>query len=150
MSRSSGAHLVVHDDAALDRQTTTRSNLPIRLDARRDHDHVAIECAAIGESQARARGLRQGLPWCSFQVDFDAQLLHADLENGSSRGIELLFHQVTAQMDDVHFQTEVLKTPGCFQSEQSAADHRGAAFALGVRGNLAAIVQECGIQTRPA
>ena len=85
-----------------------------------------------------------------FEMDLDSELLHAGLQNGSGCRIQLLVHQVAAEVHDVHFETEVLQTARCFQSEQSSADDGGAVLAFGVLRNLTAILDECGRRTHRA
>jgi hypothetical protein len=49
------AHLVVHNDAALGRETASGGDFPIGADARRNHHHVAFERAAVGGLPDHAR-----------------------------------------------------------------------------------------------
>ena len=73
---------------------------------------------------------------------FNAQRLHASLEDRARRGIQLLLHQMAAQMNHADVQSEVLQAARGLQPQQAAADHRRASSFLHAHfGDFPAIVE---------
>ena len=61
--------------------------------------------------------------------------------NSGSPGIELRFHQVGGEMDDVDLEPMTEQPAGSFDPEQAAADDGGAPRVSRVRGDLLAILE---------
>ena len=63
-----------------------------------------------------------------------------DRQNAARLRVQLLVHQMAAEMDDMDFDAVVDQSPRRFQSEQPAADDGGFAAFGGVAGDLVAVV----------
>src|SRR5579883_3376338 len=101
------SHLVVNHNPARDSQATVSRDLAIRADtAGKDH-HVAIKSLAIFEGEGRDGIVAQNSLCGLAQVNMHAHCFHSVLEHAPCGGIELLVHQMTADMDNMDFHAEI-------------------------------------------
>ena len=74
-------------------------------------------------------------------MDRDAHRFHRRPQHGAAGAVELLFHQVAAEMDDVDVAAVVEQAARRFQAEQAAADHGGLRALLRVGDDAVAVVE---------
>ena len=75
-----------------------------------------------------------------LEMDVDAHRLHAGLQDRAAGGVELHFHQMPGQVNDVHLAAVVDQSARRFQAQQAAADDGGAPALLGLRNDAVAVV----------
>ena len=68
------------------------------------------------------------------EMDLHAHRFHRAFERRARRGVELNFHQMRHQVNDVDFRAQIEQAARRFQSEQPAADH-GRALAAPARNS---------------
>ena len=118
---------------ALHRQAGAHADLGIGPDAGGDDDHVAFQAGAVLEARAGDPCRRRGYSGRRFlQVDRDAHGFHGRPQHATARPVQLLFHQVVAEMDHVDGAAVVEQTARRFQTQQAAADDRRLCALLGV------------------
>jgi hypothetical protein len=72
-----GAHMVVDDNGALDGKPGAQADLGIGPDPCGDHQHVAGECRAVLECEARYAIIAEHRGCALLEMDGHAQFLHA-------------------------------------------------------------------------
>ena len=120
--RAATGQIVADDDAACDRQAGPDGKLDVRTDAGGDHHHVALERRAIEEGETGHVAIAQNRRRRLFEVDVKSHLLELPLEHASGRRVELRFHQMRHQVDDVDVEMAVQQPPRRLEAEQAAAD----------------------------
>ena len=124
-----GFEIVVDDDAAVDFEVGSSSDLGVWADAGCDYDHFSFDGRAVGESEA---GDRWGANYRFgelFEVEVHALLTEQIVENVAGGGVELGFHEVIHDVNDVDSFDMVHQAPGGFETEQPTTDN-GSRFHL--------------------
>jgi hypothetical protein len=134
------AHVIVDHDGALDGEPAAQPDLGVRLDAGGDDHHVAVERRAVLEGEAGHLAVAQNPGGQLLEMNLDAHGLHAGLEQGAADPVDLHLHEMPAEVHDVHLATVVDEATRGFESQEAAADHRGAAALLRLRHDAVAIV----------
>jgi len=127
--RIRGAAFAVDHDAAArsDLQLRDMAEGVLRADAGGKHDQVGFEEFAVGEVHPPGVVLAgNDLLGGARQVHADAQRLDARLQCRTAFAVQLHRHQARGEFDDMGFQSERLQRVGCFQPEQTAANHHTA------------------------
>ena len=119
------AHVVIDDDRPLDGQACALREADVGPDARRDHQHVAVDRTAVGEHDSRQLAVlvRPHLGGALFEMDGDPDVLHRFPQNRTGDVVQLRVHQCGSGVHDIDSQSPVLQAAGGLEAEQSAADH---------------------------
>ena len=120
------AHMIVDDDRAFDGQAAVAPDLGIGADAGRDDDHVAVDAGAVLELEPgdASVGMEAGVGGRFGEVDGDPHLLHFLRQHRAAGSVELHFHQVSREMDDMDFGAMVEQPARGLEAKQAAADDR--------------------------
>jgi hypothetical protein len=133
-------HAVVDDDPALHVERGDLGEVDARPNADRHHDEVAFQLLAAGQTQPLHPAVADHRLGAPFEQHLDAEALHRGREQCGAAGVELALHQPVHQVDHGHRAAVGGEAVGRLQSEQAAADHRGAAGARGRGEDRGAVV----------
>ncbi len=131
------AHLVVDDDAALDHQPASSSEVDVGPDAGRDDDHVGGQCRAVRERHSgdvTGRAAQHG-GGPLRRVHTDAEGLDLGAQHPPTAFVELLIHQVPGGVHDIDVDAPSAETVRGLEPEQATADDDGA-HTVARRGHL--------------
>ena len=135
------AHLVVHDDAAVDLQASLHREVGVRTDPAGDHQQVRRELGTVLEPDAADPGVADDLRRHRVQAYGHTELRQRLDEDPAGIEIELTFHQVTTRVHDRHGQPPLGEGTRGFQSEQATTEHHDLAGTLGGGQDLPAVGQ---------
>ena len=106
-----GSASIDHDAAALaDGQAGGARQLVARADAGREHDHVDLQLAAVGEAQRARRGRRRrrSRGWSIAVCTTTPSSSMRRRSTAPPAVVELQRHQARRELDDVHLQPQLL------------------------------------------
>jgi hypothetical protein len=133
--------VVADDDAALDGKSGASCELHVRTHAGGNHHHVAVERRPVLEGHTGHRSVAEHFRGRRVEPDVQAHLLELPLQDPGACRVELRFHQVRHQMDDVHLEAGIQQAARRLESEQPASNHDRAARAAHERQHAIAIGQ---------
>jgi hypothetical protein len=93
-----------------------QSDLRIRFDAGRNHDHVAVKRGAVLEHNSGHRIVTQNPARQFFHMDVDAHRFHGGFKDRAGVSIQLHLHEMPCQMYDVYFATVIDEPTRCFEA----------------------------------
>ena len=116
------AHVVVDHDRALHREPGPGADLGVGADAGGDDQQVAVDLAAVLEGEALDPAVAADLDGGGLDQDLDAHLLHRGAQHAAAGGVDLLLHEVGAEVDDGDVAAVGEQAAGGLEPEQAAAD----------------------------
>ena len=138
--------VIVHQYPAPYVQPRHTRQVDVRPYPRRNHQHFAVQRAAVAEADSRnfavsmpagAMNTRRHL----FEVELDAHVFEQHLQHVARRCVKLLVHNVWRQMHHIHIKPAVHQPARRLQPQQAAADHGRPARIRRVLHHLGAVVQ---------
>ena len=139
--RADAAEIVPDHDAPVDAEPRPAGELDIRPDSGGEHDHVALERAAVLERHAGDMPVAEHGRGERLEVQLHTHLGELPLEDRAGRGIELRVHDVRHEVHDVHVDVAVEQTACGLEPEQAAADDHRAPRVARERHDPVAVVE---------
>ena len=122
-------------------ETRIDGELRVGPDAGGNHDEIAFERNAVGKLQPRHVSVAQHGGRARGEMRHKPHLLELAAKHIGGARIELRFHQVRHQMNDVRLEAPIQETAGRLQPQQPSADDGGAPRRRGAAHDALAIVE---------
>ena len=122
------AEIVGNDNATVDIKSGGPRQSDLRADADCENHQIARHLPPIRQSDPGDAIGAQHLLGLAVGEERDAAIVEVALQQLAGGDIQLAFHQRGHQVNHRHLHAAPLQPPGCFQSQQTAADDHGPAM----------------------